>query len=184
MYGVARTARDSYHVQRRGNQCNTFRRSSSIRLLILTIRIFTNAYQLWNETQLLHQYYIRGTRLTRVKTFSRTKWKESNLGRTRGDNIPILTAVSSRASFIAVDAVTCVPVYTFIMVPRLRYMHTLYICQIHVPLGVRAYIYACATSPTRSEISRYRKSVFARAAANPVTNSRLTVDRVKTASIG
>lgn len=62
-------------------------------------------------------------------------------------------------------------------------MHTLYICQIHVPLGVRAYIYACATSPTRFEISRYRKSVFARAAANPVTNSRLTVDRVKTASI-
>lgn len=71
------------------------------------------------------------------------------------------------------------------MVPRLRYMYTLYICQIHVPLGVRAYVYVC----TPRLVSRFRdigprqESVCARG-RKPVTNSRLTVDRVKTASIG
>lgn len=73
VYGVARTARDSDHVQWRRNQCNTFRRSSSIRLLILTVRIFTNAYEPITERD---GCYTRGTRFTRVKTFSRTKWEE------------------------------------------------------------------------------------------------------------
>lgn len=181
MYGVARTARDSDHVQRRRNQCNTFRRSSSIRLLILTIRIFTNAYQpIMERDPLLHPYYTINSRQNIfLNEMERAILVEHSV------IIPIRTVVSSRASFVAVDAVTCVPVYTFIMVPRVRYMYMLYTCQIHVPLGVRAYMYVynLPDSFRDFEISVRGKSVFARAAANPVTNSRLTVDRVKTVSI-
>lgn len=83
-------------------------------------------------------YYTRDTINPRQNIFPNEMERAILAGHANGiPIIPIRTVVSSRASFIAVDAVTCVPVHTFIMVPRARYMYT---CQIHVPLGVRAYI--------------------------------------------
>lgn len=169
MYDVARTARDSDHVQRRRNQCNTFRRSSSIRLLILTIRIFTNAYQpIMERDPLLHPYYTINSRQNIfLNEMERAILVEHSVIIPRSEpwflraphSSPLMRSRASRYTHLSwfrayVTCICCI---------RVRYT-CLWEC---------AHTYTCITSPTRFEISRYRSAVRACLRARPQTLSRI-----------